>query len=98
MPFICTDPFATDTLDVSQNTAIPVICSYNSQGECKPLCFRYTYENGDTEKVSIDRIEYSKHNSVFGTIYRCLVTVAGSQRYVSLYYHDKTRTWSLRNS
>ncbi len=98
MPFICTDPFATDTLDVSNNTVIPMICSYNTNGECKPICFRYTHVNGDTEKVTIDRIEYSKPNSVFGTIYRCLVTVAGSQRYVSLYYHDKTRTWSLRNS
>lgn len=98
MPFICTDPFYSDTLDVSKNTAIPVICSYNSKGECKPLCFRYTYENGDSEKVTIDRIEYSKPNSCFGTIYRCIVTINNAQRYVSLYYHDKTHTWSLRNT
>ena len=96
--FTFTDPYLTDTLDVSQNTVIPVICSYNTKGECRPICFRYTFQNGDTEKVSIDRIEYSKPNSVFGTIYCCLVTVAGAQRYVYLYYHDKTRTWSLRNS
>lgn len=97
MPFTYTD-MISDTLDVSQNTVIPVICSYNTKGECRPICFRYTYLNGDTEKVTIDRIEYSKPNSVFGTIYRCVVTVAGAQRYVSLYFHDKTHTWSLRNT
>lgn len=98
MPFIYTDPFCNDILDVSKNTVVPVICSYNTKGECRPICFRYTFPNGDTEKVSIDRIECSKPNSVFGTIYKCLVTVAGAQRYVYLYYHDKTHTWSLRNS
>ena len=91
MPFIDRYCVYEDTLDVTNNVIVPVICSYNTQGECKPICFRY-----DNEKVMIDRVEYSKPNSIFGMIYRCLVTVSGTQKYISLYFNDKTHQWSLR--
>lgn len=45
-------------LDLEKNRYVPVIASFDADGNCKPLYFRYTNPDDTSEKVAIDRVEW----------------------------------------
>jgi len=96
MPFFDNTPKATFKLDLNRNKYVPVIASYDTEGNCKPLYFRYTYPNGASEKIAIDRIEKTMNNSFFGINYYCIVTINDIQMLVVLYHAKEDNRWALR--
>lgn len=97
MPYFNTDPIARpNPIDTSSNTIVPVICSYSTTGECKPLYFSYPEKTGEFIRVKIDRVESTKPNSIFGMIYTCIVTIQDTQQKVYLYFLKDFNQWSLR--
>lgn len=98
MPFFDKAKEPEEIIDYEKNLIIPVICSYDTEGKCMPLYFGITHRNDDQERIKIDRVKYTKPNSVFGTIYCCDVTVHDYQKTVYLYFHVKLNQWSLRKN
>ena len=48
MPYHTQIPGQYGAYDPAQNTVVPVIASYNVNGDCMPLYFRYTNSDGST--------------------------------------------------
>ncbi|MBU5333572.1 hypothetical protein KQI61_15340 [Anaerocolumna aminovalerica] len=96
MPFFDNTPRATFKLDLKRNKYVPVIASFDTEGHCKPLYFRYTYPDGSSEKVAIDRVEKSENSSLFGINYYCVITINEMQMMVVLYYGKEDNKWALR--
>lgn len=82
---------------LTNNTLVPVIASFDCDGTCTPLYFRYTYADDSSESVKIDKIVFRKPNSCFGTIFCCQVTVSDCSQTIYLFYHDEERKWYLRD-
>lgn len=87
----------THILPIKDNTLVPVIASYDTLGRCFPLYFRYTEEDGTSIKIKIDKILFTKPNSIFGTIYCCQVTVNQGAMTVYLFHHQQENKWYLRD-
>lgn len=83
-------------LKIKNNCLVPVIASFNSEGKCLPLYFRYTYADGQTIPIHIDKVLFSKPNACYGTIYCCQILVCRHKQIVYLFYHDEQRKWYLR--
>lgn len=86
MPFIQESIYTAPSVDTDNNIYVPVICSYNVSGECRPLYFLYTEEDGETIRVKIDKIEYSEKNSIFGTIYHCQISINNQIQKIKLFF------------
>lgn len=85
------------TLQLTNQTVVPVIASYDSTGICTPLYFRYTNEKDESTSIKIDKILSSKPNSIFGMIYECQVTVVDQVKIIRLFHHEQEHRWYLRN-
>lgn len=96
MPFFTVDK-KVDNEARDYNYYVPVIASFDAQGNIRPLYFRHRFENGDTIKVQIDNVISTKPLNIFGTEFVCTVTVGEVQRQVVLCYFKDTYRWSLRD-
>ena len=96
MPFIPKPIYNASHIDTDNNIYVPVICSYNVSGECRPLFFQFTEEDGSTNKIKIEKVEYSEKNSIFGTIYHCKIISNECSQIVKLYFLKDLNKWSLR--
>lgn len=96
MPFYTQKPIPEEIIDTRLNTFVPVIASYNTKGQCKPLYFQFTYPDGQTEAIAIDRVISVDCTSVYGAIYHCAVTICDCRRYVDLFYHYKPHRWTIK--
>jgi hypothetical protein len=96
MPFFSSTPKSTFKLDLKRNKYVPVIASFDAEGHCKPLYFRYTYPDGSSEKVAIDRVEKFENNRLFGIKYYCVITLNNIQMIVILLYMKEDNRWALR--
>ena len=95
MPFIQKTLYSASNVDTDHNVYVPVICSYNTSGDCRPIYFSYD-EDGTTNKIKIDKIEYSEKNSIFGYIYHCQVIINDHTKQIKLYFFKDLNKWSLR--
>jgi hypothetical protein len=96
MPFFDNKPKPTYKLDLDKNKYVPVIASYDAEGNCKPLYFRYINQDGTSEKISVDRVEKAVNNSLFGMNYYCVITINEVQMMVILYHANDDNKWALR--
>lgn len=96
MPFYEPEPIPCEAIDPALNMFVPVIASYNAEGECRPLYFRYISQDGAYHDISVSRVLTKKQNSVFGTIYQCEYMDHGYRKEVALYFHRRENKWSLR--
>ena len=96
MPFYEQEPIKRETINPSTNTIVPVIASYNAEGDCMPLYFRYSNPDGTYHDVAVTRVISKKPNSTFGTIYFCEAAVNGRCIPIALYFHRSENKWSLR--
>lgn len=96
MPFINNTPKQKFSLDLEKNKYVPVIASYDTKGNCRPLYFRYNHPDGTSEKIAIDRIEKIMPNSLFGFNYYCIVTINDMQMMVVLFHSNDDHKWALR--
>ena len=96
MPFVDNAPKPTLKLDLDKNKFVPVIASFDSEGNCKPIYFRYLYPDGTSEKICIDRIEKWEKDRLFGMNYHCIVTISNIQMKVVLFHIKEDNRWALR--
>jgi hypothetical protein len=96
MPFFNNTPKPTFKLDLDKNKYVPVIASYDTEGNCRPLYFRYNNPDGTSEKIPIDRVEKVMPNSLFGFNYYCVVTINEIQMMVVLFHSNEDYKWALR--
>jgi hypothetical protein len=96
MPFLNNSPKPTFKIDLDKNKYVPVIASYDTEGNCKPLYFRYNNPDGTSEKISVDRVEKAVNNSLFGINYYCVVTINEIQMMVVLFHANDDNKCALR--
>lgn len=84
-----------EDIDYSKNKIVSVIGSFDAKGNLKPIRFRYTYDNGESDAVKIECIHYTKSNACFGTIYCCEVTIFDIKKTIYLSFHTKDVVWTL---
>lgn len=95
MPFY-TPPIESESIEIPENTCVPVIASYNTQGQCRPLYFQYACPDGTLRTISIDKVLSVTDTRIFGLSYHCAVTVDNCRRYVDLFYHTKPAKWTIK--
>ena len=81
-------------IDLSSKRNVPVIASFNIQGNCVPLYFRYIYEDGTHTDIAIDRIVEMKRGSS-KTSYVCDVTTYDIRHRITLVHFRDRGLWSL---
>ena len=96
MPFFNSEPKRSFKLDLTKNKYVPVIASYDTEGNCKPLYFRYAYLDDMSETVAIDRVEKVVPVSFYGVNYYCVVTIQDTQMMIVLYFLKEENKWALR--
>ncbi len=74
---------------------VPVIASYNSSGQCRPLYFRFQYQDGTYSDIAIDRV-LSCRSCLASLFFTCDVTVGEVKTQVILQFHRKENKWSIR--
>lgn len=95
MPFYTPEPTRQEIIDTGLHMFVPVIASYNTQGKCRPLYFEYRHPDGVAETCHVDKVISCDHTGIFGSSYRCAVTVCGCRKYVELYYHSDSGRWTI---
>lgn len=77
-------------VDLENQALIKVIASFNIQGDMIPLYF-----NIDGISVKIDQIKYHD-DAIWGSKYRCEITLVDHVETVELYYYNTRKVWTLR--
>lgn len=98
MPFVEKSKIPNEIIDYSKNEFIPVICSFDTEGNYVPVYFGLTLPDGERKRIKINNVQWKKPNSIFGMIYCCDIILNDINHIVYIYYHDKMKKWSLRKS
>lgn len=77
-------------VDLQNQTIIKVIASFNKEGDMIPLYFDI-----DGISIKIDNIK-THDNAVWGSRYRCQITLIDHVETVELYYYNVRKIWTLR--
>lgn len=96
MPFFQKPKSQKIQIDTEKNKFVPVIVSYDTNGNCKPIYFRYIHNTGESETIKIDYVNYSKPNSFYGMYYYCFVTIQEVQLPIVLFHIYESNRWALR--
>lgn len=83
---------------IPHNTQVPVIASFDCQGNCRPLYFGIVGEDGEKVNISIDKVEVARPFMDYGIKYICLITVQDKQVYTQLFYNTREQKWYIRDS
>ncbi len=81
-------------LEGSRFHFVPVIASFNSAGECRPLYFRFVYPDGTYTDIAIDKV-ISFHSAPMFPSYVCLITIGDTRTQVTLRFHSRENRWSV---
>jgi hypothetical protein len=81
-----------EKIEFTNQTNIPVIVSFSTYGEMRPLWFQV----GDI-KVKIDRVYSSKDVSIFGQKFDCGVVVNDREQRIELTYYRRENVWTIKN-
>ena len=96
MPYHTQIPGQYGAYDPAQNTVVPVIASYNVNGDCMPLYFRYTNSDGSYSYIPIFKVIDVQSNPVLGINYQCEYINQSRRQRINLYFHRKENKWSMR--
>lgn len=95
MAFYQSEPAQAQQEDTAAHLIfVPVIASYNSSGQCRPLYFRFQYQDGTYSDIAIDRV-LSCQSRLASIFFTCSVTVGEVKTQVVLQFHRKENKWSI---
>lgn len=94
MPFYTKPRHTPEPIDFTNHRFVPVIVSYNTDGACVPLYFRYLYQDGSRDDVAIDRVVDTKE-TMWNVAYHCDITANDRRCRIVLTFHKDLNKWSL---
>jgi hypothetical protein len=97
MPFFEPDRSPEFKIDYSNRQPVSVMVVFNTTGDFKPVYFGLTDLYGNTCKVKIINIKYSKDIRGNGKSFCCIYLSGDQQKECVLTYYVSDRIWVLGN-
>lgn len=97
MPYYIPRPRPVEKINLSTNHFVSVIASYNVNGKCVPLYFRYVYTDGTYSDIAVDRV-IDTRVTICNTAYVCDTTVNDLKKRIVLTFHNDYKKWTLQCS
>lgn len=75
----------------TEQVPVPVIATFNKDGKYYPIYFSL-----EGIRIKIDNIKWTSEKALWGSMFRCEVTLVDRVEEVDLYYYKTNNVWMMR--